>query len=185
MGAFYVNYTIKGADRKSIIKALSGRTAFVSPERNGYTIVFDKESDSQNQKVIAKLAAQLSTSLHRTVLTVLNHDSDIFWYQLYENGTLTDQYNSTPDYWSPKSEPAPPDGGDAQRLCTAFKCSDVAEVERILRTSRKEYPDATNRHAHLFRVLGLPSLAVGFGFAPIAQGYLPDGLSVEDLAATN
>jgi hypothetical protein len=185
MGAFYVNYTVKGADRKSIIKALSGRSAFVSPERNGYTVVFDKESDSQNQNVIAKLAAQLSASLHCSVLTVLNHDSDILWYQLYESGTLTDQYNSTPDYWLPKSEPALPDGGDTRRLCAAFECSDVAEVERTLRVSWKEYPDATDRHAHLVRVLGLPSFAVGYGFAAITRGYLPDGMSVEVLTPTN
>jgi hypothetical protein len=107
------------------------------------------------------------------------------WYQLYERGTLTDQYNSMPDYWSPKSEPGPPEGGNAKRLCAAFNCNNVAEVERILRVSWKEYPDTTDRHADLFRVLGLPDLAVGKGFEAIAQGYLPEGLSGDDMMSTN
>lgn len=185
MGAFYVNYTVKLADQKSVAKALSGRKAFVSPEWNGFTVVFDAQSDDQDQDAIAKLAGQLSASLQSAVLALLNHDSDILWYQLYESGALTDQYNSTPDYWSSKSELSPPDGGDAKRLCCVFKCSNVAQVERILRASAEEYPDATDRHADLVRSLNLPSFAVGYGFGAIAQGYFPDGLTEENLAAAS
>lgn len=185
MGAFYVNYTVKLADQKSVARALSGRNAFVSPEWNGSTVVFDEQSDNQDQDAIAKLAGQLSARLKSTVLALLNHDSDILWYQLYENGTLSDQYNSAPDYWSSKSELSPPEGGDAKRLCAVFKCNDIAEVERILRASWEEYRDATDRHADLVRVLDLPSFAVGYGFGAIAQGYLPEGLSAENLAAAN
>jgi hypothetical protein len=86
MGAFYVNYTVKGFDQKAVVRALSGRKVFVAAERNGYIFVFDKEADAQNQEAIAKLAAQLSASLQSTLLTVLDHDSDILWYQLYECG---------------------------------------------------------------------------------------------------
>jgi hypothetical protein len=185
MGAFYVNYTVKLADQKSVVQALSGRKAFVSPEWNGFTVVFDEQSDNQDQEAIATLAGQLSASLQSTVLTLLNHDSDILWYQLYESGTLSDQYNSTPDYWSSKSELSPPEGGDAKRLCAAFKCNQITEVERILRASWERYPDATDRHADLVRVLNLPSFTVGYGFGAIARGYLPEGLSAESLAAAN
>lgn len=185
MGAFYVNYTVKGADQQSVVRALSGRRAFVSPERDGFTVIFDQQSDNQDQDAIAMLAGQLSADLQRTVLALLVHDSDILWYQLYENGTLVDQYNSTPDYWSSKSELSPPEGGDAKRLCSAFKCNDIAEVERILRASYEEYPDATDRHADLVRLLNLPAFAVGYGFGAIAQGYLPEELAAESLAATN
>jgi hypothetical protein len=94
MGAFYVNYTVKGADQQSVVRALSGRKAFVTPEWNGFTVVFDEESDKQDQVTIAILAVQLSTELRSTVLALLIHDSDILWFQLYEGGKLTDQYNS-------------------------------------------------------------------------------------------
>jgi hypothetical protein len=185
MGAFYVSYTVRGTDAEEVVRVLAGRKAFVSPVRSGWVVVFDEESDNQHQGVIAKLAAHLSASLQATVLTVLNHDGDILRYQLYQSGALIDQYNSTPDYLSPKFEPLPPQGGDAKRLCGAFNCRDVAEVERILRMSWKEYPDAGERHADLSRVLNLPSFAMGYGFSALAHGHLPEGLSPEDLTATN
>jgi len=185
MGAFYVNYTVKGADKKSVVCALASRKAFVSPERNGCVVVFDEESDKQDQGVIAKVASHLSATLRTTVLAVLNHDSDILWYQLYKGGSLIDQYNSTPDYWSAKSEPSPPEGGDAKELCGVFNCGDIAEVERILRMSWREYPDAGKRHADLSRVLNLPDFAVGYGFRAVAQGYLPEDLSAEALTPTH
>ena len=185
MGAFYVNYTVKGADQQSVVRALSGRKAFVSPEWNGFTVVFDELSDKQDQEAIAKLAGQLSSDLRSTVLAVLIHDSDILWYQLYEGGTLTDQYNSAPSYFSPGSGISPPEGGDAERLCSVFQCEDVAKVERILRASFKEYPFETERHADLVQVLNLPTYAVGYGFRAVALEYLPEGLSTEDLVETN
>jgi hypothetical protein len=43
MGAFYVNYTVKGSEQKAVVLALSGRKAFVTAERNGYIVEFDKE----------------------------------------------------------------------------------------------------------------------------------------------
>lgn len=61
MGAFYVNYTIKNADQKSVVRALAKRKAFVSPERNGALVAFDQVSDSQDEKVIAKI--QLNSRL--------------------------------------------------------------------------------------------------------------------------
>jgi hypothetical protein len=184
MGAFYVNYTVKGADQQSVVRALSGRKAFVSPEWNGFTVVFDEQSDRQDQGAIAKLARQLSAELRCTVLAVLVHDSDILWFQLYENGALTDQYNSAPSYFSPGTGMSPPEGGNAELLCSAFQCKDIAKVERILRASFKEYPFANDRHADLVQVLNLPAYALGYGFRSVALEYLPEGLSAEDLVST-
>jgi hypothetical protein len=71
MGAFYVNSTVNGSDQKAVVRALSGRKAFVTAERNGYIVVFGKESDAQTHEAIAKLAAQFSAILQSTLLTVL------------------------------------------------------------------------------------------------------------------
>ena len=48
MGPFNVNYTVKGADPKSIVGALAGRIAFVCPERSGCVVGFDEESDGSS-----------------------------------------------------------------------------------------------------------------------------------------
>jgi hypothetical protein len=114
---------------------------------------------------------------------VLVHDSDIFWYQLFEDGKLSDQYNSAPDYWSDESESSDPEGGDAARLCAAFRCGELAAVENILRTSEETYLDAMDRHADLARALNLPDYAVGYGFQDVLRGDLPNGLSAEDMVA--
>jgi len=184
MGASYVNYTIKNAGQMSIARCLSKQRAFVSREHNEAMVVFDQESDKQDEKVIAKLATQLSSSLDCTVFAVLLHDSDILWYQLYQRGRLRDHYNSTPDYWSQTAEPSGPKGGDATQLCAALGCTEVARVESILRAPQRTYPDAMTRHADLVDALKLPDFAVGYGFESILRGDLPKGLSAEDMMAT-
>ena len=184
MGAFYVNDTVKLANQESVIKALAGRKAFVSPEHSGAVVVFDQQSDSQDETAIAELAMHLSTALRCTVFAVLVHDSDVFWYQLYQDGKLSDQYNSTPDYWSDEAESSDPEGGDAARLCAAFHSGEVAAVENILRASEEDYPDAMDRHADLVRALHLPDYAVGYGFQDALRGDLPNGLSSENMAAS-
>ncbi len=185
MGAFYVNYTVANASQKSVARYLSRRKAFVSREQNGALVVFDQESDGQDERVIAKLATQLSSFVHCTVFAVLLHDSDILRYQLYQRGRLRDEYNSTPDYWSSTAEPSGPKGGDAVPLCTAFGCSEVTRVESILRAPTETYVFAEARHADLVEALKLPPLALGYGFRDILRGNLPKGLSSEDITATN
>ena len=82
MGNFYTNYTLRGASPQEIVAVLAGRSAIVTPAHDGCVVVFDEESDEQDTGVITLLASRLSRELGCTVLAVLNHDDDIFWYQL-------------------------------------------------------------------------------------------------------
>ena len=62
--------------------------------------------------------------------------------------------------------------------------SSVAEVEDILRKSSFDeggYPFAVNRHSDLVAALGLPDFAVGYGYANLSNGELPDGLTEDDI----
>jgi hypothetical protein len=167
MGNFYTNYTLRGPSQEAVAKALSGRSAIVTPQRDGCVVVFDEQSDEQDLEVITGLARDVSGELRCPVLAILNHDDDILWYQLYLSGELSDEYDSSPSYFDPEAEPSVPAGGDAQKLCAAFSSSNVAEVERILRKSSFDedgYVFAFERHADLARALGLPSFAVGAGY---------------------
>ena len=186
MGNFYTNYTLRGPSQQAVAKALTGRSALVTPQQDGCVVVFDEQSDDQNSELISDLARNLSGELRCPVLAVLNHDDDILWYQLYLNGELADEYNSCPSYFDPgpDAEPCGPAGGDAQKLCAAFGASNVADVERILRKSSFDeggYVFAIERHAELARALGLPPFAVGGGFSYVSDGEIPDGLSEDDL----
>ena len=184
MGSFYVNHIVKSESGAGVLKALAGRSAFIAKAGDGCVMVFDEESDSQNAEVMFNLGAELSGQLECPVLAVLNHDDDILAYGLFENGELTDQYNSAPDYFDPDGELADPQGGDAKRLAKAFGSQNADRVGEILRKSsygEDGYTFATDRHADLARALGLPEVWINLGFNYLAQGALPSGLSQVEL----
>jgi hypothetical protein len=184
MGNFYTNFTLRGPSQQAVAKALAGRSAIVTPAQDDCVVVFDEQSDTQDEAIISPLAASLSRELGCPVLAVLNHDDDIFWYQLYLRGELADEYDSSPGYFDPSAEPSSPIGGDALKLCSAFGVGNVAEVESVLRKSAFDedgYTFAVERHTDLARLLGIPSFGVGSGFQYIAEGELPDGLEQDDL----
>lgn len=175
MGNFYTNYTLRGPSQQSVARALAGRSAIVTPVQDNCVIVFDEESDEQNDEVIAELASQLSGQLRCPLLAVLNHDDDILWYQLYLNGELVDEYDSTPGYFE-GGPGAGPEGGDAKRLCAAFDSKAIQEVENILRKQSSDgYTFAVERHEELIAALRIPSFAIG-GFRQIDGGEFPESL---------
>jgi hypothetical protein len=187
MGGFYTNYTLRGPSQKAVASALARRKAIVSPESNGCVVAYEEASDDQDMEAIAALASHLSGSLHCPVLAVVDHDDDILWYQLYEDGELTDDYDSTPGYFDPSAEPSAPAGGDAARLCRVFGASEVAVVETILRKSSFDadgYAFAHERHADLVRALGLPEFAVLKVYASFERGEYPEGLSAQDMISS-
>ena len=148
-------------------------------------MVFDEESDSQSVEVVFGLGAKLSTEVGCSVLAVLNHDDDILMYGLFENGKLTDQYNSAPDYFDPDGELAGPSGGDAARLAAAFGSDKADLIEEILRKSSYDesgYIFAIERHVDLAKALGLPDVWVNLGFNYLSEDELPPGLNQDDLA---
>jgi hypothetical protein len=187
MGNFYVNYTLRGVTQQAVADALAGRACIVTPPANDTVVVFDEQSDRQDPRVIASLAAELSGKLRCPVLAVLNHDDDILWYQLYTNGELQDEYDSSPGYFDSDAEPSGAAGGDAAKLCSAFGASDTARVEPILRKSAFDddgYVFAFERHADLVNALGISPFAVGTAYASFESDELPEGLSPEDVIRT-
>jgi len=184
MGNFYTNYTLRGPGQQEVATALAGRAAIVTPEQDGCVVVFDQQSEEQDQHVIGEVASRLSRRFNCPVLAVLNHDDDIFWYQLFLNGKLADEYDSTPGYFDRAAEPSEPAGGDAQKLCSAFESSNTDEAQEILRRScfgENGYSFAVERHADLVRVLGIPAFGVGAGYHYMSEGQLPEGLEESDL----
>lgn len=72
MGNFYTNYTIRGPSQRAVAMALTGRSAIVTPQQDGWVVAFDE----QDMEVIAALARGLSGELRCPVLAVPNHDFD-------------------------------------------------------------------------------------------------------------
>lgn len=184
MGNFYVNFTVKRDDPQAIAAILrdAGRKAYVTPVIGGHVVVFEEESDTQDDKVIEEVGALLSREARAPTLAVLNHDDDVLLYWLFEDGRLSDSYNSRPDDFDFKGEgePAAPAGGDARRLREALSASSETDrVDAILRNG--DYVFAFEQHMELLEALGLPDCAVGLGYGSIERGELPDELPLDQL----
>ena len=184
MGNFYTNFAVHRAEQSDVLKALSKRSAFVSPSVNGTVVVFDEKSDEQDTDIISTLASDLSVRCDCSVLAVMNHDDDVLWYQLYTSGNLIDEYSSCPGYFSDDEEGDLPSGGNVAALASAFGSTNVADVEHALRAINDEFTFAIERHQALAQALGLPSFVVGGGFAYISDGEFPDSLASDDLVRT-
>jgi hypothetical protein len=187
MGNFYTNYTLKGVKQTAVARVLSGRKCIVTPSVHDTVVVFDEQSDDQNFEVISTLASQLSVKLRCPVLAIVNHDDDILFYQLHNNGQLEDDYDSTPGYFDPQAQPSSPVGGDPHKLCGAFRSGSVEEVDRVLRKpcfDANGYTFAFERHADLAKALGISTFGVGTTYASFEMNEVPEGLSVDDLIRT-
>lgn len=189
MGSFYVNITLRGPQQDQIAQALADqkRSAYISPTVDGSTVVYDKECESQDPHRIHQLTAHLSRILACPALAILNHDDDILWYQLHDDGHLVDEYNSCPDCLDPAEGPGPR-GGNAQTLCDLMCGPDaaahgVAAIESILSKSAEEadgYLFELDRHEDLAEVLGLPTFAVGFGYRYLEQEAQFEGIDLSE-----
>ncbi|MBL8099431.1 MAG: hypothetical protein JNK81_09625 [Anaerolineales bacterium] len=161
------------------------RTAFVSPQQEKFVVIYDKESEDQDQKVIIDITRKLSKALGCSTFSSLVHDGDVFCYWLFENGKLVDEYNSTPDYFeSETDQPVAPIGGNAKKLCSAFhKEESLSEVTRIFEIAKDTALNLSNDinddligeeiHIELVKTLDMPLFAAEIGYYTIENNYLP------------
>jgi hypothetical protein len=96
MGNWYTNVCIKSAAQDAVVSTLNdlGRRAYVTPEVNGWIIVYDQESDKFDLNQLESLTKTLSTYLSCTALASFNADDDVLWLATYEGGRLTTRYAS-------------------------------------------------------------------------------------------
>ena len=182
MGCFHTNYTLREAGAGGGRGGVGGRSAnYYAGGELECVVVFDKESEEQNFEIIAELAARLSGRFGCPLLAALNHDDGFLWYQLYVNGELMDDYNSSPNYFDGgEDDDSAPSGGDGAALCSAFGSNNVRNVKRILTKPTSVGDDgylfAGERHADLADALGIPQFGVAGGYELVSEGELPGGL---------
>lgn len=182
MGSFYTNFTVRHGDAQAVADVLgrANRTAVLTPSLNGNVVVYDMSCEDQDPAEMESVGTLLSKALGTAVLGVLNHDDGVLLFWLFEDGTVTDSYNSCPAYFG-EEESEDPMGGDPKILCEAFSAkADGTEIERILR-SVEEYVFASERHQAIVDLLGLSGAAVHTGYNYIEQDEGPDGIDPSDL----
>ncbi len=144
MGFFYTNVTLYKAPRNQVADFLASkkRIALISPTQDNFTVVYDRETEDQDTRVLMMLSESLSRQFKCTVWASLVHDSDIYMYWLYGSGKLLDTYNSAPGYFDAGAERLAPAGGDANKLCGAFEHAEgIPEVIRIFDAVEKRKSD--------------------------------------------
>ena len=187
MGNFYTNITLRGPSQEQLVETLTRlrKRTYVSPSINGFTVICEQQCDTQKINIIHSLATSLSARFKCPALAILNHDDDVLWYGLYDQGQAVDEYDSTPGYFEGRS--SRPEGGNADKLCELMGSQNTAKVASILRKSSgglRGYLFAAQRHEDLMRALGMPTFSVGLGYEYIERGELPSGLSSDDLKRT-
>lgn len=193
MGNFYTNITLQGPSQAEVIETVRrlGRTAYVSPTINDYTVVYDRETEDQDVAVLEDLAALLSDRLKCVALAVLNHDDDVLLYRLYDSGDLLDAYDPSPGGFYDEDDDdfdddddddlfdeEPPMPGDADALCAAVGMPEMApRVDQILNED-EDYVFAIDRHDDLAQALHLPMHAVGVGYDYIEMDDVPEDVDI-------
>lgn len=102
MGASFTNCQVRSTDANAVATVLAPllkSRAYVSPASGGWVTVYDEATESQDSKLLIKLAKELSKALKTEVFGFLVHDSDIAVYYLCQNGELVDEFDSCPDYF--------------------------------------------------------------------------------------
>lgn len=187
MGWSYTHVALFGPTQQQIAALLGDRQAAISPTVNSFTLIADEEFQSHDEERISALAAELSKTLGCPAIAVFEFDDDVLYYRLIEAGVVTDEYNSEPDYFDFGAKHIPPrgpQGGDAERLCTALQRIDARErVDRILH-EQDAYLEAPDRHRKLVEALGMPVFSVGFDYGALQNDELPEGLEGPDVIFT-
>ncbi|HEX2081232.1 MAG TPA: hypothetical protein VHG08_26245 [Longimicrobium sp.] len=186
MGATYSNVTLRGPSQEEVAAAVAeaGMAAVVSPTDQGVTVVYDCRCE-EDPDVLPAVTRWLSRRFGCAAWGVYVFDSDVVAYVLCRGGDVVDEYDSAPGY---PHVSGPPRGGNAALLCREMQLqpANVAEVERILRTTRKEgdYLFEERRHGDLMLELGHPDLAWATRHSdfwmdePLPEGYEPEQFQV-------
>lgn len=160
MGNFYTKIILQGLSQESLADYLNliGRKTYVSPTINGYTIVYDRESENKSQELF-QLTYQLSDKFGCPALAILIHDGLILHYELYQAGKMKDEYLSDIGFHNPEAQNYP-EGGNAQILCSTLNANNAASKVRVILntpSSSKGYANASSRLARLIKALGVSS----------------------------
>jgi hypothetical protein len=188
MGLFYTNIILYKAQQQQVADFLRNpkRIAYVSPTQDNFTVVYDKETEDQDTRVLKNITSLLTKRFRCKALASLVHDSDVYMYWLYENGKLLDTYNSIPGYFDAEVNQPLPEGGDAKKLCEAFdKLNAVSEIQGIFKlveksnldeASPEEYLGGEDIHGAIVRALGMPSFSAFIGYFTIENAEISEEL---------
>lgn len=176
MAKSYINTIVNGHTPAEVAEYVGNRgsAAFVSPQQNGYVVIYDRDDEILELEPFVDLTRVLSADLKCVALTTVNREGRLLWYLLYDSGRYITGYDSR------SSAPV-----KVHRLCATFgAASSVPLAWLVLKAPRFLIRSELTRHKLLARILRLPAWSVGTGYESIESGKLPDGLSKTEIIQT-
>jgi hypothetical protein len=156
MGSFINNLHIH---RRSVevvrseLAAIITRDAFLVQSGDNWVTIYPDDHESQSE-----LAEKLSIVLSAAVFATMVHDDDILLYSLYENGLLTDEFNSNPLYFREQLE------DEDEEIISSDGSPDVLVKYALAGTSTGEIRETLDEiKMETFASEGLTSLCHLFG----------------------
>jgi len=179
VGNWYNNITTIGPRQADVAGwcARHDRHAYVTPTRDGITVVFDRDVDrAADPGELGDLALLASLELACPVLAAAVYDDDVLLLALFEGGRQIGEYSS-----------AGQSTLGAAALCRAFGVNARAPIAWLVLNSPRVplFLFESLRHRALLRALRQPPWAVASGYAYIARGERPRGLDESELRHVN
>ncbi|GIW11293.1 MAG: hypothetical protein K6U89_03760 [Chloroflexi bacterium] len=95
----FATISLRTDDPDEVAALLGESEAFVSPPLLGWVTVYERLADEGDLARLAELASLLSEALACPALAFLVLAGDVFFYLLFEEGELRDEYASEPEYF--------------------------------------------------------------------------------------
>lgn len=179
MGSFYCNVTLLGADLDEV-RAIAPSPAFLVSD-GGAVVVFAEVDDEG----APQSGQRLSSALNCVAVSIGVHDDDILMVEIHDRGSslISGAVPDPAEYFGvdletfAEMEPAGSADGaamaasgsggtvDAEAIVRALGRGDTGAVRAAL---GDDFVFATERHEVLAKALGLPLVAVGWGYRYLA-----------------
>jgi hypothetical protein len=162
MGGHYGSIHIRTDDQDEVRIAVENlhhpntQRFYIAPPIKGWVTVFP-ENNGQDHTVAEALVAKLP---NKTIIYCAVHDDDIFAYWFFENGKLSDAYNSCPEYFG--DENRPPRGGNATAFANLLPPQKITRLQKLLDEQRYDFE--LERQDKFAEILGLPNTAAAYEY---------------------
>jgi len=182
-GNIHIRDTAAGAVAEAL-RLLAATPAHVAGPEGSWVSVYPQQGDHDAYALI-QVAGSLSERLDRPTIAFMVHDSDVFYYWLFDKGQLIDSYASDPGFF--EGETRAPEGGRADVLRPfCVENISVESLELILHPDMLEDEDddgfperpyvfAEDQTRDLATCLGISSDSARAGFRYISKGGMPAG----------
>jgi tetratricopeptide (TPR) repeat protein len=165
MGAFFDSIHVR-TENSDVVKKTLEQVAkemdckfLLGPPIKGWISIFPSEIG--RKEPVSSIISQL---IPNDIFHVMVHDDDVFYYDFYRNGKLTDRYNSCPDYFEEASE-------DEEQKCKGHPelfqdllpdSKSLSKIQKLLAADKFTFE--SERIAQFVELLDLPNATSSYEY---------------------